>query len=205
MAASQPFTILRDSGEALVLDAAITYTLAATIAVTEHAVEDGVRFSDHAQPQPATLAVRGIVTESPMVSQSDTGGRAHVQAALDFILAIQGERVTVVCDMFGTLESMTLSRWEAPKTKSLDLKFALDFKQVRVASVSYVTISPEQVSTSSSGETTASAEETSAESTLPDEVDVGEQGTTSTATNAEQEEADTSYLLDLLEGIGVDI
>lgn len=201
MATTQPFTILRASGEALVLDAAITYTLSGSVAITEHAVEDGVVFADHAQPQPTTLSVRGVVTESPFAYQSDTGGRAHVDAARDFIIAIQGERVTVVCDAFGTLENMTITRWEAPKTKALDLKFSLDFKQVRVAVTSFVTISPEQVAVAS----TTAEPETSAESTLPDAQDIGEQGTTSTATNAEQEAADTSYLLDLLDGIGVDL
>lgn len=201
MATTQPFTILRASGEALVLDAAITYTLSGSVAVTEHAVEDGVVFADHAQPQPTNLSVRGVVTETPFDFQSDTGGRAHVDAARDFVIAIQGERVTVVCDAFGTLENMALTRWEAPKTKALDLKFSLDFRQVRVAVATFVTISPEQVAVAS----TATEPEISAEANLPDGQDIGEQGATSTATNAEQEAADQSYLLALLEGVGVEL
>lgn len=201
MATTQPFTIVRDNGDVLVFDATITYTLSGSVAVSEHVVEEGVVFADHAQPQPTTLSVRGVVTESPFAFQSDVGGRAHVDAARDFVIAIQGERVTVVCDAFGTLENMALTRWEAPKTLAQDLRFTLDLKQVRVATATFVTISPEQVAVAS----TTAEPETSAESTLPDGQDIGEQGATSTATNAEQEAADTSYLLALLAGVGVEL
>lgn len=198
MPRAQRFTIIREDGSStLIFDAAITYTMAGTVNVTEHAVEDGVRFADHAQPMPKTLSVRGVVSESPYDWQASTGGRDRVTAAIDFIEAIQGERVTVVTDRFGALEDMALSRWEVPATRTLDARFSLDFKQVRVATSESVEITTDTVVA-----TTSTGAETPAAANLPDAVDAGEQPTTSTAANEALEEQDTSLLLDIVTWAG---
>ena len=181
------------------LDATITYSLSSTVDVTEHPVEDGADIGDHAQKKPKLLTVRAIVTESPFDWQDSVGGLSRVQRALEFFDSIAGTLVTVVTQAFGSMSSMAVTRYPTTRDTLQKLEFDLEFKQVRVATASSVSIAPD------------APRSKSAAATLPDAQDVGEQPTTAADANMAREvartsstkaAADKSYLLSLSEAFG---
>lgn len=184
--------IRADGSTTLTFDATLDYTLQSSISVTDHPVESGGNVSDHAQVQPKTLAVRGIVTETPYANVDSTGGADRVSRALEFLDAAAGELLTVVTERFGTLENMVLTRYPTTADGVRRLLFDVELKQVRIATAGLIDIPP-------SAPTTASAA-----AGLPDEQDVGEQPTTTTEEEPAKEEADTSLLLDLLTAVGAE-
>lgn len=200
--AKSPTSIIAADGSTLTLDATITYTLSSSVDVTEHPVEDGADIGDHAQRKPKLLTIRGIVTESPFSNVDDTGGLARVQRALEFLDSIAGTLVTVVTQAFGTMESMAITRYPTTRDRLRKLEFELEFKQVRVATASLVSITPDTpISTDANGLPVSAAVG------LPDEQEAGEQSTTDTSAastgGATQAEADKSLLLEITEALGI--
>lgn len=192
-------TIIRADGQAFVFDGVQSYTLTSSVSVTEHPVERGAPAADHAQVQPKLLSLaRAIVTETPYSNVDTVGGPDRVSRALEFLDSIAGTYVTVVTERFGTLENMAILRYPTTADVVRRLGFDIDFKQVRLVEAGFVDIAPgTPVQTDSTGG------ETSAASGLPTKQDAGEQATTPTE-EGEQEEADTSLLLDLLTAVGAE-
>jgi len=185
--------IRADGSTTLSFDGVITYSLARSVTTTDHPIEDGSTITDHAQRQPAILGVRAVVTETPWVHVSSSGGAARVSAALDFLDAAAAERLTVVTDRYGTLENMLLTRYPSTEEGAGKLEWDLEFREIKIATAGLVEVPPD-----------VPAADTSAGAGLPDAQDVGEQPTTSTETDPEQEAADKSLLLNLLESVGAE-
>lgn len=187
-------SIIADDGvRTQTFDVVREYTLTSQVNVTDHPVETGANVADHAQPLPKLLSMRAKITETPFAYVSLSGGAARVQQALEFLDSIAGTLVTVVSSRFGTMSNMAITRYPTTATATRALEFDIEFKRVNLAEAGLILIPPEAPTTSS------------ASSGLPDEQDVGEQPTTDTSTTeATSQESDSSYLLDILESLGVD-
>lgn len=184
--------IRADGSTTLSFDGVLDYTLTSSVAVTDHPIEDGSSVSDHAQKQPKTLSVRGIVTETPYDNVDSSGGPDRVARALEFLDAAAGELLTVVTERFGTLSNMALTRYPTTADQVRRLLFDVELKAIKVATAGLIDIPPTAPTTSS------------AAAGLPDEQDVGEQPTTTTDEEPAQEAGDTSLLLDLLTAVGAE-
>ena len=118
-----------------------------------------------------------------------------MQRALEYLDTIAGTIVSVVTEVFGTLQSMAITRYPTTRDAIRRLGFEIEFKQVVLAEAGLVSIPPEAPAAGA------------AATGLPDEQDVGEQPTTSTTaadgSGATQEAADQSLLLELTEALGV--
>lgn len=183
--------IIDGDGGVLAIEGVLEYTLESSADATEHPVERGAEIVDHVQVKAKRLRFRGQVTESPFARVSRSGGQARVARAREFLDRCAGTLVTVVTDVLGTFENMTMVRWPVKRGTFRRIDLDLEFRQVRLAEAGLVSIPPEAPSTSS------------AAAGLPDEQDVGEQPTTSSSAEPEQEAADQSALLDLTEAMGV--
>jgi len=193
-------TIIRDDGQAFSFDGVVSYTLTASVTVTDHPIESGSVVSDHAQVQPKMLSLsRAIVTETPFSDQDSSGGADRVTRALEFLDSIAGALCTVVSERYGTIENMAILRYPSTADVLRRLAFDIDFKQVRLAEAGLVDIAP-----STPVQVDAGGAETSGAAGLPDAQDAGEQATTPTE-GGEQDEADTSLLLDLATALGVEV
>lgn len=183
-------SIIAADGEVFSFDAVDSYRRGASIDLTDHTMELGSDVTEHAQVRPKPFAFRGVVTESPYAKQSSTGGLARVQAAIAFLDRIAGQPVSVVSEVYGTMENMFLTRYDGTRGRLRELAFDIELRAVRFAEAGLVTIAPSTPAT------------TSAASNLPDQQDLGEQPTSSTGTEPAKEEADKSNLLNLSEGMG---
>ncbi len=184
-------SIIRASdGVTFSFDVVEYYTLTSSVDVTEHPVERGANIADHAQVKPKVLGFAGIVSETPFDFVDTAGGPDRIRRALDFLDSIAGQLCTVVCEVFGTYENMTITRYPARRGKMRKIDVDCEFKQVRLAEAGLITIAP-----------SAPAADTAASANFPDAQDVGEQPTAA-ATSTTQDAANRSLLLELLDSVG---
>ena len=195
-------SIIDEFGTTFSFDAVREYSLNSSVTVTDHPVELRGSVSDHAQKLPKTLSFRGVVTETPYdYKDRGNGGQDRVVRALAFLDSIAGNLVTVVAEVFGTFENMALVRYPTTRTDRLKLEFDCEFKQVLLAEAGLVSIPPEATSAPAMADEAETGEQApqSASSTTA----VGSAAETGT-TEAEQEEADKSSLLEILEAMGAE-
>lgn len=205
-----PTAFLADDGTELLLDGVTEYGVDAGVTVTEHTVESGANISDHARSNPKRFTATVRVSASPLGAVSPAGPQ-RLAGALTWLETHARQPITIVSARFGTMTSMILTKWPTRATVLEHLDFQLEAVQIVIAEAGLVEIPPEAPATEE------------AATTLPDEIDVGEQATTttdastgtSTATTASatstttadevsQEEADTSVMLDILTAMGIE-
>lgn len=180
--------VRQDDGATWSPDVVVAVNVSESWQVTDHPVEDGVVVSDHVQQQPATIVLSCVLTENPTRVGSRTGGRAHLQDGIAWLrdTAAAGQLVDVVTSRMGTFTGYVVQGIPYTIDRVARLAFDLTLRQVRVATSTTVQITVDD---------TAADTATGA----PDEVDAGEQATTSTADDAAAEEADQSTLAALLD------
>ena len=202
-----PVAFLAADGSELLIDGVTEYGLDNSVTVTEHTVESGANISDHARSNPRKFTATVRVTTSPLPGAAFglVYGGQRLNLALGWLELHARERITIVSARFGTLTSMVLTRWPTKATVMERLDFQLEAVQVALATAGLVDIPADAPATEE------------AATTLPDEVDVGEQATTTTDASAttsatstttadavSQEETDSSVLLDILTAMGIE-
>jgi hypothetical protein len=180
----------QDDGETWTPDAVLPSKFDRRYTVTQHPVESGLSVTDHVQPQPATIRLTCVVTETPATG---SGGPVRVRDRLAWLntTAAEGRLVDLVTRRHGVFTGYALAGITFGVDNVSRLQFDLELTEVRVATVSTITVDVETVT----DEVAVGA---------PDEVDLGEQATTSTTadTTTEQEaESDTSLLASLIDAL----
>lgn len=135
--------------DTITIDAATEqHQLSSTI--TDHPVEDGADISDHSRPDPETVTLECVISNTPLTSGSSrtvtsgsqsfttTAAARDPQRAQAAYTALQklrtgGKLVTVVTSL-RSYESMAIQSISIPRdAKTADaLKFAITLKQVRI-------------------------------------------------------------------------
>lgn len=106
-----------------------TYDLSST--VTGYPVEDGVEIGDHIIRQPIGVTVTGIVTDNPVIVDSDAKG-----AVQDAFLTIErlwkeSQPLTLVTSM-KRYKNMVLTNASLPRNRMEAMEFTLDFQQITI-------------------------------------------------------------------------
>lgn len=202
--------LIAQDGTQLTFDVVREYGVSRSVTVTEHAVESGANISDHARNNPTSFTCIGRVTGAPWDGPGVVGGAQRMAGAIAWLELHARQLVTIVSARFGVMPSMVLTKWPTKADSVERLDFQIEARQVVVATAGMVDIPPEAPATEE------------AATTLPDEVDVGEQPTTSTdattstsaattsatattsASETSQTEADTSVALDILTAMGIE-
>lgn len=114
--------------------------------VTEHPVEQGVSFVDHVQPEPFTLQLEGIISNTPMsmfgvqliksvsnFAQGKTNNRAQLLYEEIESLVQNGEPI-VIATSLKEYSNMVLENFSVERTSnsSQSLHFNVSAKQIRV-------------------------------------------------------------------------
>ena len=181
-----PYRLTREDGRSFQLDGVGRIAVSPSNRITDHPIESGSSVADHVQPLPLDITVTAFATETPLSSQSSTGGQAHVDELLAFLEEGRQGLWIFTGDRIGTVSDLALTRWPHDFGSTRGLILQLGFKQVRVATAQTVVIS---------------VEATSEPAEFADEVDTGEQATEELPDDAETEQ-DKSDLYTLLEGLG---
>lgn len=157
--------------------------------VTDHPVEQGVVVSDHVQRQPTSVVISCVITENPTRVGSHTGGPVHLQRLVQWLHDTANSddpRVDIVTRRMGTWTGYVITGLPYTMDRVARLAFDLTLREIRVATSTTVEITVEQVATDSAVG-------------APDEVDAGEQATTSTDEDEAAAAADQSVLALLLD------
>ena len=155
---------------------------------TDHPIQRGVPVTDHVQRQPNRVTLNVTLTPTPLASSGETGGWGRVQERLAFLVesADAGEVFDVVTRRFGVLRSYLIQSVTTLTNEVESLTFPIVLKQTKFATATAVEITVDVVN----DEVAVGA---------PDEVDAGEQPTTSTDEDPAAEESDQSILAGLLD------
>lgn len=176
--------------EVITLDATLDVNITHNMTVTDFPVEDGASISDHVQPQPVSVAIRGLVSSTPLriISFDVIVGDARPRAAFEILTEIQEnkELVRIVTDL-RTYDNMALTSLNAPRRQDTKnaLLFTALFREVKIVSSQIVQLPPE--------------EEVQQTATVKEEG--GKVTPAPTESEAEVEEA--SLLFRTLQGVGV--
>jgi hypothetical protein len=160
--------------------------------ITDHPVEQGVVVTDHVQVQPTEITITCVVSENPIRAGGGTvGGQVRLQERMRWLreTADEAELVDIVTRRMGVFTGYAIRSVPYVLDRVSRLRFDLQLRQLRVATATTVLITVDQV---------ADDVATGA----PDEVDTGEQATTSTDTDEQAEAADQSTLASLLDALG---
>jgi len=159
--------LVRDNGTFLRASGYTRISYDPRILVSRHPVEQGAEVSDHAQPEPLSFVIVDFTVGSLSADPANLGGgAAAVDAALTFFEAIGSELITVEAGRDGRFTSCQLVAWPHDQTAEGARIFQPAFQQVRIANAINVAI-PARIPAPV------------AETTMPDEVDMGPQPTTS--------------------------
>jgi hypothetical protein len=171
-----------DNAQFVTLDATTEISFDHRALVTEHPVESGLSVTDHVQDLPDRFSVRGVITASPTPNLvNPIAGR--VEIARDFLLQAKsdGALLIVQTQRYGSLDNCVLERVGYVVNREQALRLDIAVRRIRLAEVGYVEIAPE-------------APVAAAQSSMPDEQDVGQQATTtSTATQVDAESGSHLY------------
>lgn len=173
-------------------DAVIAVNVSQNWQITDHPVESGVVVTDHVQIQPDTITLTCSVSEQPTRLGAGTiGGAIRLQERMRWLreTADAGDLVDIVTRRMGTFQNYLIQSVPYTMDRVSRLRFDLALRQVRIATATTVLITVEDI---------ADDVATGA----PDEVDVGEQATTDTATDENAETVDQSTLAALLDALG---
>lgn len=180
--------VRQDDGSDWSPDTVVAVNVSKVWTVTDHPVEDGVVVSDHVQRQPDTVVISCVVTENPTKIGSVVGGPVHLQQKLAWLqeTADAGQLVDIVTRRLGVFKGYAITGVPLLLDRVSRLAFDLTLREIRVATATTVQITVDKV---------AADVATGA----PDEVDAGEQATTSTDGDPAAEAADQSTLAALLD------
>ncbi len=134
--------------EVITLDATLDVNITHNMTVTDFPVEDGASISDHVQPQPVSVAIRGLVSSTPLriISFDVIVGDARPRAAFEILTEIQDnkELVRIVTDL-RTYDNMALTSLNAPRRQDTKnaLLFTALFREVKIVSSQIVQLPPE--------------------------------------------------------------
>lgn len=184
--------VRQDDDQTWIPDAVTSISFAPSWTVTDHPVETGAAVSDHVQKQPETITLTCIITENPVKIGGVIGGRIRLRALTQFLRDTADARqfVDIVTRRLGVFRNYVITRAPHVIDKVARLQFDLELREIRLATAGTVLISVDDVDTE--GDVWAG---------VPDELDVGEQGTTSTESDPEAEEVDQSALAALVDAI----
>ena len=176
--------------EVITLDATLDVNITHNMTVTDFPVEDGASISDHVQPQPVSVAIRGLVSSTPLriISFDVIVGDARPRAAFEILTEIQDnkELVRIVTDL-RTYDNMALTSLNAPRRQDTKnaLLFTALFREVKLVSSQIVQLPPEE-----EVQQTATVKEEGGKVTPP-------------PTESERETEKASLLFRTLQGVGV--
>src|SRR5690625_1376175 len=150
----------RESGEELILDAAISESWQPEVIITDHPVESGSPVSDHAQRQPERVSLQVMTSETPLGRPGPTGPE-RVRETLRFLNEAGGAGELLELETrYGETDNWLLESWPHDVGKIRGLAFSITLKQVRIAQVETIMLPSREVA-----------------DTMPAAVDVGEQPT----------------------------
>jgi hypothetical protein len=140
---------------------------------TEHTVEGASPITDHIQLKQKTLALSGVVTNTPIIVDALTPSqRARVAYETIVEMMERAELVTVVTGLtvYENMAIVQVSSPRDPKSSRNELQVSIQLKQIRITSPEFVEIDPsliaEEVRDSAEDETNTGSEE---EETTPEE------------------------------------
>jgi hypothetical protein len=123
---------------------------AGEVEVTDHPVEQGANISDHMRPKPRTLTVTGMISNTPIVDNSNgnagpftEGQPGPAEAAYNLLEArrIAGKLHTVITKL-NTYQNLALTYVSEPRDASSGdaLEFTLNFKEILVVFNQTITV-----------------------------------------------------------------
>ena len=170
-------------------DAVLKIDLDPRYTTTNHPIEDGATVTDHVQTNPEVVVITCVVTENPPAPA--VGGPVHLREQVQFLrdTAEAGQLVDIVTRRLGTFKNFLITSVPHVLDGVARLEFPLELKQVKIAFSTTVFIDVEDLAAD-------------VVDGAPDNVDLGEQATTSTDTDEEAEDADQSILAGLLDSLG---
>lgn len=134
----------------LTVDVSESEMHAGDVEVTDHPVEQGANISDHMRPKPRTLAISGMVSDAPIVDNSNgTAGPFNLGdpgPAETAYSVLEGRRkagkLHTVVTKLNTYQNMALTYVSEPRdAQSGDaLNFTLNFKEVTVVLNQTITV-----------------------------------------------------------------
>lgn len=195
--------VRQDDGSVWRPDAAISISFSPNYQITDHPVESGVTVSDHVQQQPNSITLTAIVSENPTRIGGVVGGRVHLQEQFAWLFetaAAVNPLVDIVTRRLGVFKGYAIQSFPTSIDKVARLEFQITLRELRVATAQLVFIAVEDVTVATSDESDVTDDEAATEAGAPDEIDTGEQATTSTE-GTEAEEEDQSILAGLLDAL----
>lgn len=161
-----------------------------SVKVTEHPVETGSSPSDHAAEEPIKIAMRLMVTETPLIGQQPVGavGSLRVFLATKFLQECKKKALNVTTTQDGTFTNLMIESFSYSKNIAKNRIFDVKFKQVRFGVAQTVQIPP--TAPAKAAKTGASTAQ-----------NAGQQATSATSTASSA--TDQSSLYSVLSSIGV--
>jgi hypothetical protein len=127
----------------LVLDVSESENHAGDVDATDHPVEQGANITDHLRPKPRTLSITGMVSNAPIVDNSDGNAGpfnlGEPGPAEDAYNALEARRVAgklhTVNTKLNSYQNMALMSVSEPRTAQTGdvLEFTLQFKEILIA------------------------------------------------------------------------
>jgi hypothetical protein len=136
--------------DSLVVDCTISESHEASVTVTKHPVEDGAKITDHARPEPVTLTIEGMVSNTPIASVFTTGGAIYsagaqgpVQSAYKMLIDLHDNpRLIDIVTKLRTYHNMILTSLKIPRdAKTGDvIRFSANFQEIRTVQTQIITV-----------------------------------------------------------------
>lgn len=119
------------------LDAAPSQSPQFSADVTEHPVEDGASVADHVRRKSDSLAVDGILSDTPLAGTPEPGRALRLLGELERLIG-SAELLTVTT-VFGTRGNLTLASLSATPL-GVGIRVSLSLKQIRIARSKWVAV-----------------------------------------------------------------
>jgi hypothetical protein len=184
---------LTDStGRVLILDATLSSQADDQAQITRHPVEAGADVTDHIQPDPPTLSLQVVVSNTPLRSRDPNPSPQRAEAAYELLL--QRLNAGVLWDIVTPVriyESMALGKVGNARGRGIssnELRFSLEFVKIRIVAPSFVKVLPEDISADAVDGAASEAERGNQEEDL----------------NEEEEDQAQDWALQILGSLGVD-
>lgn len=194
-----------DTGESWIFDSTVNLSRALPATLTAHPVERSADVTDHVQRGQRRETFAVMVNEAPKQTDADTTltGPERIERCVAFLERCFGKTLTLTHPLRSTLQNMLLASVNGDRSVQRSESFTLEFVELTFAEVTSVRVPP-----------SAPVSGTTAASSLPDQQDLGQQATTTTAgatgaagaagasSGASADERDRSYLLQLVQAAG---
>lgn len=183
----------QDTGDSFTPDVVVSLGYSRSAKISEHPVEDGSSIADHSQSGNLPISMTAIVTESPYARRGEFGGVARIRAARDWLESamLAGDLLTLTSKRMGSTSNCLIKRLQWPVTVERKVTFTIELVQITIATSTSIVISESAV-----------AESEDSAYSFADEVDIGEQATSTTEGDEAAEEGDKSALAALWDSIG---